>query len=227
MDEFPKIENAQKITLFHGSRVRVEQPQYGAGNPFNDYGRGFYCTEFRQLACEWACPTTSDGYVNEYLLSTEGLQILDLDSLEDAGLRWLATLVAHRRFDATTPLMAQAKQFMLDQYEMPLDGFDVVVGYRADDSYFSFARAFLDNMISLSQLQRALRLGNLGRQVMVRSQKAFDALMFVGAEAVEGELWHTHRVARDERARRAYRDMATTETLSEDDIFMLDLLRGA
>ena len=41
-------------TLYHGSKDIIEHPRYGAGKPYNDYGRGFYCTESLDLAKEWA-----------------------------------------------------------------------------------------------------------------------------------------------------------------------------
>ena len=37
-------------TLFHGSDAIVASPEYGKGKPVNDYGRGFYCTENKELA---------------------------------------------------------------------------------------------------------------------------------------------------------------------------------
>ncbi|MEE0704887.1 MAG: DUF3990 domain-containing protein, partial [Adlercreutzia sp.] len=70
------------LTLFHGSSQVVSRPQFGAGSPFNDYGQGFYCTESRQLASEWACPTLEDGCVNEYALDLSGLSLLDLAAPE-------------------------------------------------------------------------------------------------------------------------------------------------
>ena len=30
--------------LYHGSSHIVDQPKYGYGKPYNDYGLGFYCT---------------------------------------------------------------------------------------------------------------------------------------------------------------------------------------
>ena len=39
-----------ELTLYHGSSFIIEQPQFGKGNPFNDYGLGFYCTETLELA---------------------------------------------------------------------------------------------------------------------------------------------------------------------------------
>lgn len=43
------------MKLYHGSEKIVETPQFGAGNPRNDYGLGFYCTQNLELAKEWAC----------------------------------------------------------------------------------------------------------------------------------------------------------------------------
>ncbi len=33
------------MRLYHGSAVVVRKPEYDLGKPYNDYGRGFYCTE--------------------------------------------------------------------------------------------------------------------------------------------------------------------------------------
>lgn len=33
------------MLIFHGSEKIIETPQFGQGNPRNDYGLGFYCTE--------------------------------------------------------------------------------------------------------------------------------------------------------------------------------------
>lgn len=41
-----------KLTVYHGSPVIVEKPRFGVGNPNNDYGLGFYCTETLDLAKE-------------------------------------------------------------------------------------------------------------------------------------------------------------------------------
>ena len=41
-------------TLYHGSQIILEKPEYGKGARNNDYGRGFYCTEEIELAREWA-----------------------------------------------------------------------------------------------------------------------------------------------------------------------------
>lgn len=213
--------------LYHGSPLRVPRPQFGVGNPYNDYGLGFYCTESVDFACEWACPRDRNGMVNRYRLSVDGLSIFDLDEADGGTLSWLAVLLTNRQFDVSTAITRQARDYVLAHYPVAVDESDVVVGYRADDSYFSFAKAFLDNRITLRQLERALRLGGLGRQVMLKSERAFRALAFEEAEVVRASLWHERRMARDEAARCDFRRMLSEETVLPDDVFAIDLVRGA
>ena len=212
------------LALFHGSRVRVPAPRFGLGNPRNDYGLGFYCTQERELACEWACPTFQDGYVNEYRLDMTGLKVLDLQSGAYGILDWLALLVENRTFDISTPLMGEACKYLSRRHAVSLEEFDVVTGYRADDSYFSFARAFLDGRISVRQLERAMRLGDLGVQWVLRSPLAFERLVYVGSFVADGELWGTRRLERDQSARSDYQAFAN-EPMSLDDTFVIDLIR--
>ena len=41
---------ADVIDIYHGSANIIKQPAFGAGKLYNDYGRGFYCTEHIELA---------------------------------------------------------------------------------------------------------------------------------------------------------------------------------
>lgn len=70
------------ITLFHGSESIIEKPVFGAGKRNNDFGLGFYCTADEKLAKEWAVSSLRDGFANRYLLDTEYLRILHLNSPE-------------------------------------------------------------------------------------------------------------------------------------------------
>ena len=55
-----------KLILYHGSPEIIQTPVFGKGKSYNDYGRGFYCTEHLELAKEWACTENTDGYANKY-----------------------------------------------------------------------------------------------------------------------------------------------------------------
>ncbi|MBR7023319.1 MAG: DUF3990 domain-containing protein, partial [Bacteroidales bacterium] len=63
----------KNIILYHGSTKVIERPMLGFGNPKNDYGLGFYCTENADLAMEWAVRRDHDGCANEYEIDDDGL----------------------------------------------------------------------------------------------------------------------------------------------------------
>lgn len=193
--------------LYHGSGQIVERPLFGTGNPRNDYGLGFYCTESPDLAREWASSETVDGFVNRYTLDLSGLSVLNLSGPGFSILNWLAVLLENRIFDIRTPVSAQGKRYLLDTFLPDYKGYDLIEGYRADDSYFSFSRAFLENGISLEQLRRAMQLGDLGKQVVLKSRKAFDRIRFIGTEPVENSKYFPKKRLRDQNARKDYLQM--------------------
>jgi hypothetical protein len=57
-----------------------------------------------------------------------------------------------------------------------VNAYDLITGYRADDSYFDFAEAFLNNAITVRQLSRAMQLGKLGEQIVIKSKYAFSKI---------------------------------------------------
>ncbi|MCF0120108.1 MAG: DUF3990 domain-containing protein [Oscillospiraceae bacterium] len=140
------------MVLYHGSNHIIERPEYGRGNLHNDYGRAFYCTESYELAAEWAVDESRDGFVNEYELDTEELTILDLTAPEYSVLNWLTILLENRSFEINNDIAAAGRDYLMKNHRIEYRSHDIIVGWRADDSYFSFARAFLNNTISLEQL---------------------------------------------------------------------------
>lgn len=213
-----------KLTLYHGSVDVIEKPEFGKGNKYNDYGQGFYCTEDIELAKEWACTEGQDGYANQYEMETDGLRILNLSDENDCILHWIALLVKHRRTRLATPTLQRGADWLLNHYLVDVQDYDIVIGYRADDSYFSFARAFLSNQISLEQLSYAMRLGKLGEQIVLISQSAFERIRYVSNEVADTIKYFSLRMTRDDEAREAYRKVLEKE--DENGTYMRDLIRG-
>lgn len=212
------------MVLFHGSKNIIVKPVYGAGNPMNDYGLGLYCTENIELAKEWACTENRNGYANQYELDVEGLAVCRLLEPEYHILNWLAVLLRNREFATSTRLSREAKEYILSTFLPDLDGYDVIIGYRADDSYFRFAKSFLNGSISLQQLSRAMKLGNLGEQVVLVSEKAFSHLTFSRYEEADGSIYWGKRETRDSAARKQF-DMMVDSASVSDGIYILDILR--
>ena len=83
----------QDFNIFHGSSKIIPKPQFGFGKTYNDYGQAFYCTEEPEMAKEWACTETEDGFVNQYRLHGKCLRKMDLCGREYHILNWLAILL--------------------------------------------------------------------------------------------------------------------------------------
>lgn len=105
-----------------------------------------------------------------------------------------------------------------------VDEYDVIVGYRADDSYFSFAQDFIMGTISLQKLAQAMRLGKLGEQIVLKSEKAFSCIKYIGNELALAQEYYIKKQQRDLAARREYARSRTLNGL--EDIYILDILRG-
>lgn len=212
-----------KLTIYHGSPNIIPCPQFGKGKIYNDYGRGFYCTEHIELAKEWACNEGVDGFANIYTLDLTGLSVLNLIDEEFIILNWLAILLDNRIGRLSTPIEKKGKAYLLEHFLPDYKNFDVIIGYRADDSYFSFTRAFVSNSISLKQLDRAMHLGKLGQQHVLMSEKAFNQLKYTGYEVACNNNYYPKRKSRDEAAREAF--MKELETDDTDGIYMRDIIR--
>lgn len=212
------------ITLYHGSASIIETPIFGQGNRHNDYGLGFYCTERLDLAKEWACTENNDGFANEYILQDNGLKVLDLSAKEYHILNWLAILLENRTFSIGQGLPEAARRYIHDTFLPEYENYDVIRGYRADDSYFSFAGAFLNNTISFEQLGRAMKLGKLGEQIVLKSEKAFGRLRFVKAEVANNEIFYPRKTTRDRLAREVFRRDKENSPL--DGLYVIDIIRN-
>ncbi len=211
------------IIVYHGSTQIVEVPTFGEGRKNNDFGLGFYCTESNDLAKEWAVSSLRDGFSNRYSLDTEYLNILNLNSPDYTILNWMAVLVEHRLFSIKTPVARRAKRYLIENFGVNVNAYDLIIGYRADDSYFDYAEAFLNNTITVEQLSRAMRLGKLGEQIVIKSKFAFSKIRFEDFEVAEKGTYYVLRKARDDAAGQMYLDIQEEES---DGLYIQDIMRG-
>ena len=219
-----EVPTLDKVTIYHGSSKIIEKPAYGIGNPNNDYGLGFYCTENIELAKEWACSTETDGYANQYTLELDGLSVLSLTGGQYSILNWLFVLLENRKFRISSAIARQAKEYIFENFAIDYRHYDIIKGYRADDSYFSFANAFLNNTISIAQLEKAMVLGKPGEQVVIMSERAFDAIRFVDAIPAPKEIYLAKKLARDTAAREEFKKEREKGSIFTEK-YVLDIIR--
>ena len=204
-----KLLSMKTISVYHGNKDGSLIPAYNYGKSNNDYGVGFYTTPDKELAKEWAWSMYGHGdtgYVHTFSISVQGLNILDLTRRD--SLHWIAELLYNRRINIdpteNTPVSRNIKRF-ISKYKLNTSIYDIIIGYRADDSYFRYAEAFAYGNLYKETLERVLRLGELGIQVCFKSNRAFQKLQKVNVESVPIK-YKTRYKDRDDRARAAYYD---------------------
>ena len=214
-----------ELMLLHGTDHIIKKPSPAIGNEHNDYGRGFYCTTQIEMAKEWACKQNEDGFVNRYSFDNSALSTLNLLDGTHSILNWIALLLKYRTFHLSSEIAMDARDYIIKNFSIDLSAYDVVIGYRADDSYFSFAEGFVSNTIPLRSLNKVLRLGKLGAQTVLISEKAFTKISFVDAESVDKSIYYQKFITRDSAARDSYHKEIKSGKSYRDDIFVIDIMR--
>ena len=172
------------MIVYHGSEQIIQKPVYNGSKRTNDYGYGFYTTANIELAKEWACAKNENGFANTYEADLDKLKVLYLNSQEYNILNWLAILTKYRTYWQKSSIAEEAKDYLQEHFFIDPSAYDVIIGYRADDSYFSFAQDFIAGTISLSKLSMAMRLGKLGEQIVFKSEESFRHIRFINAVRV-------------------------------------------
>ena len=212
------------MLVYHGSDHIIEVPIYQGSKQTNDYGYGFYTTENIELAKEWACSDNRDGFANCYEADMSNLTVLNLNAPEYSILNWLAVLTRYRTYWQNGSIAEEAKDYLQRNFFIDPSGFDVIIGYRADDSYFTFAQDFVSNTIPLSKLSEAMRLGKLGEQIVFKSRESLSQIRFLRAEPVSATEYYEKKASRDREARRAYRKTKKATGMIHE-LFMVDIMR--
>lgn len=174
---------------------------------------------------EWACQKNTDGFANAYELDLRKLKVLDLSAECFSILHWLTILMQNRVFAPKSPLGRTNLEFLTEKFQVPYLDYDVIVGYRANDSYFSFASDFLENVIPIQNLADSMKLGSLGLQVVLKSEKSFSQLQFRGAENANKEEYYVKYHKRDGAARRNYLEGLRKVRPSEG-VYLIDIVRN-
>jgi len=194
-------------TIYHGSIEIVQKPKYRAGKTDNDYGMGFYCTEDNRAGSLWSVNKGKDGYNNKYEINIDGLKILNLD--QDSILLWMAILLNNRIPDNLNNFKNSIRLDFIEKYlNIDVTDYDVVIGYRADDSYFRIADGFLGNQITYEVLKEALHLGTLGKQFVLISEKAFQKIKYINSEICLTSDHYEEYKNNDIRARNYFEDLS-------------------
>ena len=205
--------------IYHGGNRIVREPAFGIGRPYNDFGLGFYCTEYPQYAAEWAVGPGENGFVSEYSIDYDGLRIINLCSSQYTPLHWLGLLFSYREFDLSSDTAYRAGEDINKYFSVEHQASDCIIGYRADNRCFMFAQEFLDSKLSYQSFRSALTGDESNRQFVLKSNRAFDRISFTGYRPALSEENFPVSRSRELRAMEAIRPAA-----GKGDIFITTLI---
>ena len=159
-----KLEQYQH--LYHGSNRIVKTPDLQLSREDIDFGVGFYLTDNAKEAKQWSAFRVTP-VLNEYSLDTENLQIYTFRLDKE----WLEYVRACRDY-------GENREEIKDVYET----YDVLIGPTADDRLFYTVQQYLDGELDAESLIRYLNAAGYATQVVLKTQKAVNALHFIAAK---------------------------------------------
>lgn len=152
-----------KMTVYHGSYQKVEQPKLITGRNTKDFGTGFYCTIIKEQAQRWAkrydTPIVS---IYEVRLDTR-LDILDFREMTE---EWLDFIIQCR-------------------YGTP-HNYDIVIGAMANDQIYNFVADYMDGAITREQFWSMAKFKYPTHQISFCTEAALNCLEYRGCE--EGNI---------------------------------------
>lgn len=214
------------VTLYHGSQNEIIQPRYGLGEDRHDFGKGFYLTDSADLAKEWSVcrPESSDGWVHVFDLDLSGLKVFDFR--ETNVLSWVAELMKHRDADESAAYRRRAARF-IEKFGADTGDADVIVGWRADASYFYIVKAFVRGDVDVDCLPGLLKLGEFGIQYVVKTALAYEHLHAIPEswQPVQFDPFHSAYEQRDVMARKRMRELIEDPKFNKMEHLFFDLVR--
>lgn len=162
------------LTVYHGATCTVEMPLCNTGRPNLDFGRGFYITELRQQAIDWATRPVNSGlpqWLNIYELDTDRIRTAyRCLRFEAYDLAWLHFIVNSRLG------------------REPWRGYDYIEGGVADDRVINTVEDYLNGDIPADFALSRLAQHQPNNQICLLSQPIIDeCLHYKGCEPLHNQ----------------------------------------
>ena len=152
----------QKLILYHGSKKGIDGDIAPLSRSECDFGRGFYMGTNTLQPLTLICNENKPKFYTVEL-DMRGLNVLTVD----IGLDW-AMLIAYHRKE-----MENAKgTATYEKYAHIADGYDVIIGYIANDRMYTELSRFFNKTLTDTALINCLSALDLGKQYVAISEKA-------------------------------------------------------
>lgn len=151
-----------KLILYHGSKKGITGDVAPISREECDFGRGFYMGTSTLQPLTLICNEDKPKFYAVELDLT-GLKVLTVD----VGMDW-AMLIAYHRKE-----MESAKgTAVYEKYAHMADGYDVIIGYIANDRMYTELFRFFNKTLTDAALINCLSALDLGKQYVAISEKA-------------------------------------------------------
>lgn len=159
-----KSKETDSFILYHGSKKGIVGNIRPISSAYCDFGKGFYMgTDSAQpltLICDEKAPKFYSVSVD-----LSGLKILNVD----VGLDWALMIAYYRGY-----MKAYKDTEIYRKYAHMADGYDMIVGYIANDRMYKVMTRFFEKEITDEALLNSLSVLDLGKQYVAINQKACD-----------------------------------------------------
>lgn len=159
----------ERLIVYHGSKKGISGDIAPTSRESCDFGKGFY------LGTDPAQPLTLICDEEKPILYTMKLDLTGLKVLEvEMNLEWAMLIAYYRGY------MDEVKgSDIYKKYEKMADGYDVILGYIANDRMYRVMKSFFEKEITDVALIHSLSALDLGRQYVCKSQKACKQLEII------------------------------------------------
>ena len=158
-----------RLIVYHGSKKGLQGRIEPISRESCDFGKGFY------LGTDPAQPLTLICDEDKPVLYTMKLDLTGLKVLKvEMNLEWAMLIAYYRGY------MDEVKgSEIYKKYERMVDGYDVILGYIANDRMYRVMKSFFEKEITDVALIHSLSALDLGRQYVCKTQKACDRLEII------------------------------------------------
>ncbi len=169
-----KIANGDVVRLYHGSKKGIDGDIAPISRSECDFGSGFYMGTAPLQPLTLVCNEEKPVFYTVDL-DLRGLKVLTVD----IGMDW-AMLIAYYRKE-----MEKAKGTAIyEKYAKMAEGYDVIVGYIANDRMYTELSRFFNRTLTDVALINCLSALDIGKQYVAISEKACKQIKIVSEQPV-------------------------------------------
>lgn len=152
------------LILYHGSKKGISGSIQPISSSYCDFGKGFYMGTDPAQPLTLICDEKAPKFYSISLDMT-GLNVLNID----VGLEWALMIAYYRGY-----MKAYENTAIYNKYAHMADGYDMVVGFIANDRMYRVMTRFFEKEITDEALLNSLSVLDLGKQYVAITQSACD-----------------------------------------------------